>query len=441
MNNKSNPLISVIVPIYNVEMYLERCVSSIINQTYTKIEIILVNDGSTDKCPDICDSFAAKDERITVIHQPNKGLSAARNTGIEIFNGEWICFIDSDDWVAENFIELLLTTAVQNNTLMSACKIAYIFDSSQIIHVPNENNIYNVKLFNWREYLFHAFAKWYTYNTNSIGYCPYSACSKLYNKKVIRNFRFSPHRIAEDTSTTHLFVYACYKYDSAIAVNDACMYYYFQRPGSISKDRISAHRIELMLAFEEALNFFKKKKEIELYNLYWRDYFRYGIEIVFDGYLYQSYQDHELVSLINLLRMGKAKAYELAHQSLNLSLSAESIWNSIINFNGSYVMYGYGNNGKKLKDWLLYFNIPIVEIWDKAADSYHDIDGIPVRKMHGGFLQKEIRIICTIANIAMSNEVFYDLRILGYEMVVPFPAIDHAVKYAKFKQFLPFLLS
>ena len=440
MHNENKPLVSVVIPVYNVEMYLERCVCSIISQTYARLEIILVNDGSTDRCPNICDSFAEKDERIIVIHQPNKGLSAARNAGIDMFNGEWICFIDSDDWVAENFIEVLLATAVHNNTLMSACKATYVSDESQIALVSGETNIYNVKLFNWREYLFHAFAKWYAYNANSVGYCPYAAWSKLYNRKIIGNLRFRPHRVGEDTSTTHLIVYKCFEHGSAVAVNDLCMYYYFQRMGSISQNRASSHRIELIRAFEEVLNFFEDKNEIELYNLYWREYFKHGIEIVCYGYLYKSYPDKELDSLIHLLRMGKEKAYEMAHQTLNLSLSAESIWNSIVNFNGLFIMYGYGINGKKIIDWLVYFGIPLIEIWDEAAESYDEVKGIPVRKMHGGFIEKDIRIICTIEDIGTCSEVHYNLRSLGYEAVLFFPAIENAVMYAKFKHFLPFLL-
>ena len=102
-----NPLISVVVPIYNVEKYLERCVESLRSQTYENLEIILVDDGSPDGCPAICDAYVKKDARIQVIHQVNAGLSRARNAGIDIAGGEYIAFVDSDDYVAPDFIESL----------------------------------------------------------------------------------------------------------------------------------------------------------------------------------------------------------------------------------------------------------------------------------------------------------------------------------------------
>ena len=100
----TTPLISIIVPIYNVELYLRRCLDSVLNQTYTNLEIILVDDGSPDGCPQICDEYAAKDKRIAVIHKENGGLSDARNAGLDICKGKYISFIDSDDWVDEKYI-------------------------------------------------------------------------------------------------------------------------------------------------------------------------------------------------------------------------------------------------------------------------------------------------------------------------------------------------
>ena len=109
------PLVSVIVPIYKVEPYLRRCLDSIVKQTYTNLEIILVDDGSPDGCPQICDEYAARDKRIVVIHKDNGGLSDARNAGLDICKGEYISFIDSDDWVANIYIEAMLKATITNN--------------------------------------------------------------------------------------------------------------------------------------------------------------------------------------------------------------------------------------------------------------------------------------------------------------------------------------
>lgn len=103
-----NPLISVIVPIYNVEKYLARCVDSIVNQTYKNLEIILVDDGSPDRCPQMCDDYAEKDSRIKVVHKKNGGLSDARNAGMAVATGEYISFIDSDDWIDLETYDLVL---------------------------------------------------------------------------------------------------------------------------------------------------------------------------------------------------------------------------------------------------------------------------------------------------------------------------------------------
>ena len=107
-------VVSVVLPIYNVEKYLSRCLESVVNQSYRKLEIILVDDESPDKCPEICDKWAAKDSRIKVIHKKNGGLGYARNTGIENATGEYICFIDSDDYIASDTIEKAYKSGIES---------------------------------------------------------------------------------------------------------------------------------------------------------------------------------------------------------------------------------------------------------------------------------------------------------------------------------------
>ena len=111
MNNKNSIFVSVIVPVYKVEQYLERCLNSILKQTEKNIEIILVDDGSPDSCPQLCDEFAALDNRIKVVHQKNAGLGMARNSGLEIASGEYVMFVDSDDFIVPDAIEILYNAA------------------------------------------------------------------------------------------------------------------------------------------------------------------------------------------------------------------------------------------------------------------------------------------------------------------------------------------
>ena len=115
-------LISIIVPVYNMEQYLERCMESIINQTYPTLEIILVDDGSTDRSPQLCDAYAKKDSRIRVVHKPNGGLSDARNAGLAIATGTYIGYVDSDDWIELDMYERMYSACVENGAQLAVCR-------------------------------------------------------------------------------------------------------------------------------------------------------------------------------------------------------------------------------------------------------------------------------------------------------------------------------
>lgn len=138
-----NVLISVIVPVYKVEQYLEKCVNSITAQTYSNLEIILVDDGSPDKCGDICDSLAEKDKRIKVIHKMNGGLSSARNAGIDIATGQYIGFVDSDDFIEPEMYEKLLKLIKQEGTKLAVCAVNYVYEDGK----KNEETIARSKLY------------------------------------------------------------------------------------------------------------------------------------------------------------------------------------------------------------------------------------------------------------------------------------------------------
>ena len=121
-------LISVIVPVYKAEKYLDRCVRSILSKTYGNLEVILVDDGSPDQSGDLCDAFAAEDNRVRVIHQENGGVSAARNAGLDVMQGKYFCFVDSDDYVEREIIEKLHVALVHNNVDLAICGYKRIFD-------------------------------------------------------------------------------------------------------------------------------------------------------------------------------------------------------------------------------------------------------------------------------------------------------------------------
>ena len=127
-----NPLISIIVPVYNVEEYLDKCVESIVNQTYKNIEVILVDDGSPDNCPKMCDDWAKKDKRIKVIHKKNGGLSDARNKGIDESKGEYLSFVDSDDYITDNYVELLYNIISKEHADISMAKQYVVYPKKTI---------------------------------------------------------------------------------------------------------------------------------------------------------------------------------------------------------------------------------------------------------------------------------------------------------------------
>ena len=134
-----NVKISIIVPVYKVEKYLDKCVNSIVGQTYKNLEIILVDDGSPDNCPAMCDEWAQKDSRIKVIHKKNGGLSSARNAGLDACTGDYIGFVDSDDWIEPDMYEYLLNIGMKNNADVSRCEFVIEAENSDIT-VDSQND-------------------------------------------------------------------------------------------------------------------------------------------------------------------------------------------------------------------------------------------------------------------------------------------------------------
>ena len=216
------PLVSVIVPIYKVEEYLPRCLDSIVSQTYRNLEIILVDDGSPDRCPEICDEWARKDSRIRVIHKPNGGVSSARNAGIEIAVGEWLFFIDSDDFLPENALEGLIERQQQYGADL-AC------GSFHIVKIRNRSydKTYPDQVFQRRD-----FASNLSFLMMEL--LP-SSCGKLFSAQIIKEHGLSfPQNVpwGEDAS----FHYSYLAHVSSIVTTEHCVYHYdMTREGSAVK--------------------------------------------------------------------------------------------------------------------------------------------------------------------------------------------------------------
>ena len=240
-NRLQQDLISIIVPVYNVELFLRRCVESLLRQTYRNIEIILIDDGATDKSGMQCDQFAKADRRITVIHQDNGGLSHARNVGIDAAQGELLTFVDSDDWVADNYIQVLYTNMKEHDADISGCFFQYTSDNCE---GANKKNNICVKTWNTQEAL-RAMLQQDGYTS--------SAWGQLYKKELFNNVRFPKGKLYEDLATTYKVLYK----SNIIVHSNEKLYFYFQRNSSIQGQKYNKNHYDDLLFMQEFEEFIK----------------------------------------------------------------------------------------------------------------------------------------------------------------------------------------
>lgn len=211
-----DPIISVIVPVYKVESYLKRCLDSLAAQSMTDIEFILVDDGSPDNCGVICDEYAERDNRFHVIHQKNAGLSGARNTGIEVARGEYLMFVDSDDWVDSDYCRLPYESAVK----YSADLVIFLYQESWNGELTDVESSFSPGKKTNEESMEIIFSKVGNY-----------AWNKLYHRKLFSDLRFPVGRLFEDVATTYKIVNTA----DTVFFLDVPLYYYFRNDGSITK--------------------------------------------------------------------------------------------------------------------------------------------------------------------------------------------------------------
>lgn len=219
-------LISVIVPIYKVEAYLDECVRSIVGQTYPHLEIILVDDGSPDGCGALCDEWAKRDDRIKVVHKPNGGLSDARNAGLEIASGDYIAFVDSDDWIEPEMYEKMLAALKAEEADLCACRIVSCYPDRRAEWGCPEYRVTDPEQTLAMLYADTAY--------------PVSAWNKLYRRELWVTLRFPVGKICEDAFTTYLLVH---KAKRIVQLPEA-FYNYRIRPESIMTSRFSIKRMD-----------------------------------------------------------------------------------------------------------------------------------------------------------------------------------------------------
>lgn len=235
-------MVSIIVPVYNIEDYIDACVLSVTRQSYTDIEIILIDDGSTDSSSEKCDKWGQLDKRIHVIHKTNGGLSDARNKGIEYARGEYILFVDGDDYIHCSMIELLVTASEQYDADITCCDFQAVIGNVQYEKDFPINTDYRIHVYN-----------------NDQAMCCLDdvlviSCCKLFKKKIFSELRFPRGKLHEDEFMIHHFLYSAKK----VVTLDIPLYYYVQRGGSIVHSIGMNNVKDAMDAYEDRINFINK---------------------------------------------------------------------------------------------------------------------------------------------------------------------------------------
>lgn len=259
----NDELISIIIPVYNVEKYLERCMKSVMNQTYRNIEIILVDDGSPDRSGNICDLFAHKDCRVKVYHKDNGGLSDARNYGVRQAKGKYIAFIDSDDYIASNYIEYLYELLIKHRADISTCCMVKT-ESDQVEFRVNKE-LPEEQVLTGREASMALL--------NNLYMVLVTAWGKLYRTDIVEKHPFPVEKKHEDEATTCKYYYEARR----IAVGNRCLYAYYQNPESITHTKGRKLNTDLLWAMEHRARFYEEKNEKEFAAKAWYKLFNYYV--------------------------------------------------------------------------------------------------------------------------------------------------------------------
>lgn len=270
--------VSVVVPVYKVEKYLKRCVDSIFEQTFSDYDLILVDDGSPDRCPEMCDEIASADERVVVIHQKNGGLSTARNAGIEWAlensNSEWITFIDSDDWVHPQYLECFLKLAQEKTLSVCMCQFHVTSDYSDIFGSISQTDYSVMRTED-------------AFQIEELD--PNSACGRLFRKELFKELRFPIGKLHEDRFTTYKVLFQF----PEVGVVQKPMYFYYVNPEGIIHSKWTPRKLDDLEATEQQLKFFKNIGNAEMYEYTVKDYIHLLIYTLKNMKGHNEYSEHE----------------------------------------------------------------------------------------------------------------------------------------------------
>lgn len=243
--------ISIIIPVYKVEQYLEKCIDSVCSQSYRNLEIILVEDGSPDRCYEMCDLYAKMDYRIKVIHKENQGLSEARNDGLKMASGDYIAFVDSDDWIDNDMLETMLNACRQYGADIAVCAPRWIFGKQKI--EKGEGKIYCCE---GRIALIHHILCEYNFSN--------SAWGKLYKKEIVKDLRFPAGVFYEDFIFT---VNALYRSKKCVDIDLSKYNYVYRNDSIMGLGIVEKHIFDLPDLYDKELEFYRQNGLMEEYDL------------------------------------------------------------------------------------------------------------------------------------------------------------------------------
>lgn len=252
---KQDDIISVIIPVYNTKNYLNKCIDSVLRQTYKNIEIIIIDDGSTDGSAELCDMYAKKDKRIKVLHKENSGVSDARNHGLKIAKGKYIGFVDSDDYIEETMYEYLYNLIKKNNADMSICNVFLVEGKS--IREQNTNKGVEIKQLNKLQVLDEILL-----DRNIQSY----SCNKLFKKELFKDVKYPSGKKYEDIQTIFYLLENC----ENVVISDLPQYYYVKRDESIVNKVSEKTILDYIEIIENRYEYVKTKyKELYKNNIYY----------------------------------------------------------------------------------------------------------------------------------------------------------------------------
>lgn len=275
-----NTKVSIIVPVYNVEKYLKRCVDSLLNQTHENIEVILVDDESPDNCGIICDEYAKKDSRIKVIHKKNGGLSSARNAGLEIATGDYILYVDSDDWISIDTLELLKKYMLEDYDVISF-KCEYMKEE-KIVNIGKANE----KKCDSVEFMTKTFER----------KIDFFVWNKLYKNTIFKEIRFPEGKNYEDLGTMDKIYYTAKKF----LITEYCLYYYWlENPNSITKNHTLKNMEDYLWAikqmYKNSSRLFEENNKSNNIVIAW---YKQMLIQLYINYIKSSYKDEYLLTRI-----------------------------------------------------------------------------------------------------------------------------------------------